>query len=69
MATKDNNGNLFQNGNSVRVIKELKVKGSSLTLKQGVKIKKIKLTDDPGEVECHVEGSAIILKTECIKKA
>jgi protein PhnA len=47
----------------------LKVKGSSNTLKRGVKIKGIRLTDDPEEVECRVDGSTIVLKTMFLKKA
>ena len=68
METKDSNGNLLQNGDSVHLVKDLKVKGSSSTLKREVKIKNIKLTDDPTEVECRVEGSVIVLKTEFIKR-
>ena len=69
METKDINSNFLQNGYSVHLVKDLKVKGSSSTLKRGVKIKNIKPTDDPAKFECRVEGSAIILKTACIKKA
>jgi protein PhnA len=53
----------------VHLVKDLKVKGSSTTLKRGVKIKNIKLTDDDKEVECRVDGSVIVLKTEFLKKA
>jgi len=69
METKDSNGNLLNNGDSVHLVKDLKVKGSSSTLKRGVKIKNIKLTEDPSEVECRVDGSVIVLKTEFLKKA
>jgi len=67
--TKDSNGNLLQNGDSVHLVKDLKVKGSSSVLKRGVKIKNIKLTDDPAEIDCKIEGTAIVLKTEFVKKA
>lgn len=69
MEAKDSNGNILADGDSVHVIKDLKVKGSSLTLKRGVKIKNIKLTDDNEEVDCRVEGSNITLKTCFLKKA
>jgi protein PhnA len=69
METKDSNGNVLSNGDSVHLVKDLKVKGSSSTLKRGVKIKNIKLTDDPDEVECRIEGSVIVLKTVFLKKA
>ncbi|MDZ4758301.1 MAG: zinc ribbon domain-containing protein YjdM [Bacteroidota bacterium] len=68
METKDSNGNILQNGDSVHLVKDLKVKGSSTVLKRGVKIKNIKLTDDPDEIDCKIEGSAIVLKTEFVKK-
>lgn len=68
METKDSNGTLLADGDTVTVIKSLKVKGSNLTLKQGTAIKNIKLTDDPNEVECKVEKSVLVLKTEFLKK-
>jgi len=69
METKDSNGNVLIDGDSVHLVKDLKVKGSSSVLKRGVKIKNIRLTEDPREVECRVEGSVIVLKTEFLKKA
>jgi len=69
METKDSNGNILNDGDSVHLVKDLKVKGSSSTLKRGVKIKNIRLTEDPDEVECRVEGSVIVLKTMFLKKA
>jgi protein PhnA len=68
METKDSNGNILNTGDSVHLVKDLKVKGSSNTLKRGVKIKNIKLTEDPAEVECRIDGSVIVLKTEFLKK-
>lgn len=68
METKDSNGTLLADGDTVTVIKSLKVKGSNLTLKQGTAIKNIRLTDDPNEVECKVEKSVLVLKTEFLKK-
>jgi len=69
METKDSNGNILNNGDSVHLVKDLKVKGSSTTLKRGVKIKNIRLTEVAAEVECRVDGSTIVLKTEFLKKA
>lgn len=69
METKDSNGNVLNNGDSVHLVKDLKVKGSSSTLKRGVKIKNIKLTEDVNEVECRIAGSVIVLKTMFLKKA
>lgn len=67
--TKDSNGTILANGDSVIVIKDLKVKGSSVTLKQGTKIKNIRLTDDEEEIECHADGLRnLVLKTMFLKK-
>jgi protein PhnA len=68
MEVKDSNGTILQDGDSVTVIKDLKVKGSSITLKRGTTIKKIRLTDDADEVDCRVDGSNIVLKTMFLKK-
>lgn len=68
---KDSNGNILVDGDSVTLIKDLKVKGSGgATLKRGVKIKNIRLTDDPAEVECNAPGiKGLVLRTEFLKKA
>jgi len=67
---KDAHGNILVSGDSVVVIKDLKVKGSSSTLKQGTKIKNIRLTDDEGLIECNADGmKGLVLKTEFLKKA
>jgi protein PhnA len=68
LIVKDSNGEALQNGDSVKLIKSLKVKGSNLNLKQGLVVKKIKLTDDPDEVDCKIEGQSIVLRTEFLKK-
>jgi len=68
MATKDSNGKELENGDTVQVIKDLKIKGSSSTLKRGTKIKKIRLTSNDGEVECRIGKSTIVLKTQFLKK-
>lgn len=67
--TKDSNGNELNDGDSVHVIKDLKVKGMSATLKRGNVIKNIRLTDDDHAVECRVGKSTVVLKTEFLKKA
>ena len=68
MDVKDNNGALLNDGDSVTVIKDLKIKGSSLVLKRGTLVKKIKLTDIENEIDCRINGSSIVLKTEFLKK-
>jgi protein PhnA len=65
---KDSNGNTLIDGDSVTLIKSLKVKGSTTTLKQGITIKKIRLTDNEEEVDCKVDGVSVVLKTCFLKK-
>ncbi len=69
MEVKDSNGNLLIEGDSVTVIKDLKVRGSSAIIKRGTKVKNIRLTDDEEEVEGKVEGSVMVLKACFLKKA
>lgn len=66
---KDSNGTALSEGDSVLVIKDLKVKGGSSDLKRGTLIKKIHLIDDPEVIECRVDGSTLVLKTCFLKKA
>lgn len=68
METKDSNGNILIDGDSVLLIKTLDVKGSSVTLKRGETIKNIKLTDDPEAIECRIGKSTMVLKTMFLKK-
>ena len=68
LSAKDSNGTALLEGDSVLVIKDLKVKGGSSDLKRGTQIKKIHLTSDPGLIECRVDGSTLVLKTEFLKK-
>ena len=68
LLVKDSNGNTLQDGDTVSVIKSLKVRGSTTTIKQGTTIKKIRLTDDPEEVDCKIDGMNIVLKTIFLKK-
>ena len=70
MDVKDSNGALLSEGDSVTLIKDLKVKGTSVTLKRGTLVKGIHLTDDAEEVECRVEKvKGLVLKTCFLKKA
>lgn len=69
MDVKDSNSTLLAEGDSVTLIKDLKVKGSSLTLKRGTMVKNIRLTNSAGEVEGRAGGSTMVLKTEFLKKA
>ena len=67
MAT-DSNGNELMDGDTVMVIKDLKVKGMSTTLKRGNQIKVIRLTGNDGQIECRIGKTTIVLKTEFMKK-
>ena len=65
---KDSNGAELTDGDSVTVIKDLKVRGSYMVIKRGTKVKGIRLTEDPTEVDCKIDGSSIVLKTCFLKK-
>lgn len=65
---KDSNGTELFDGDAVTVIKDLKVKGSSMVIKRVTKVKSIRLTENPEEVDCKIEGSSIVLKTCFLKK-
>lgn len=65
----DSNGTLLSSGDTVSVIKDLKVGGTKLTIKKGSVIKSIKLTDNEDEVECRYDDmKGIILRTEFLRK-
>ena len=66
---RDSNGAVLKDGDSVTVIKDLKVRGSSSVIKRGTMVKNIRLTDDADEVEGKVEKSVMVLRTEFLKKA
>lgn len=68
MEVKDSNGTLLQEGDSVHIIKDLKVKGSSVVLKRGTIVKNIKLTFDEDEIEGKVDKTMMVLKTCFLKK-
>ncbi|WP_291651148.1 zinc ribbon domain-containing protein YjdM [Clostridium sp.] len=66
---KDANGNVLNDGDSVTIIKDLKVKGSSSALKQGTKVKNIRLVDGDHNIDCKIDGfGAMKLKSEFVKK-
>ena len=69
MEVKDSNGTLLNDGDSVSIIKDLKVKGSSSVIKRGTIVKNIRLTDSEEEIEGKVEKSMMVLKAEFVKKA
>ncbi|WP_457795710.1 alkylphosphonate utilization protein [Methylocystis sp. S23] len=67
---RDSNGTELKDGDSVTLIKDLKVKGTSTVLKRGTLIKNIRLTSDPAEVECRADKiKDLVLRTEFLKKA
>ena len=66
---KDVNGNILNEGDSVAIIKDLKVKGSSSVLKIGTKVKNIRLVDGDHNIDCQIDGfGAMALKSEFVKK-
>ena len=66
---KDAAGNLLADGDSVVLIKDLKVKGAGQTLKQGTVIRSIRLTDNPEEIDCrHDAIKGLVLRTEFVRK-
>jgi protein PhnA len=70
IVVKDSNGNILNAGDSVFPIKDLKVKGTSKTLKRGTMIKNIRLTSNSEEIECNADGiKGLVLKTCFLKKA
>lgn len=70
METRDSNGTLLADGDNVTLIKDLKVKGTSVTLKRGTMVKGIRLTGDPDEIDCKVDKvKGLVLRTEFVRKA
>ncbi|MDQ7090761.1 MAG: zinc ribbon domain-containing protein YjdM [Methylococcales bacterium] len=66
---KDVNGNLLMDGDTVTVIKDLKVKGSSLVVKIGTKVKNIRLVEGDHDIDCKINGiGAMKLKSMFVKK-
>ncbi len=66
---KDSNGNILQDGDTVTVIKDLKIKGTSLVVKVGTKVKNIRLVDGDHDIDCKIDGiGPMKLKSEFVKK-
>lgn len=69
LVIKDSNGNLLKDGDSVTVIKDLKLKGSSTVIKVGTKVKSIRLVAGDHDIDCKVDGiGAMKLKSQFVKK-
>ena len=67
---KDSVGNVLQDGDSVTVIKDLKLKGSSLVVKVGTKVRNIRLVDGDHDIDCRIDGIGQMgLKSEFVRKA
>jgi protein PhnA len=66
---KDANGNVLVDGDSVILTKDLKVKGSSIVIKKGTKVKNIRIVEGDHDIDCKVDGVALSLKSEFLKKA
>jgi protein PhnA len=65
---KDAHGTALADGDTVTLIKDLKLRGSSQVLKQGTRVKNIRLVDGDHEIDCRIDGSAMGLKAEFVKK-
>ncbi len=69
VVVRDSGGTILADGDAVTLIKELKVKGSSQTLKRGTVIKAIRLTGDAQEIDCRYEGiKGLVLRAEFVRK-
>ncbi len=69
LVVKDSNGNILQDGDSVTIIKDLKVKGATNSLKIGTKVKNIRLVEGDHNIDCKIDGfGAMKLKSEFVKK-
>ena len=68
MNVTDINGNALVDGDSVKLTKDLKVKGAGITLKRGTVVKNIRVTESSEEIDCKIKKTSIILRTEFVKK-
>lgn len=68
MNVTDINGNTLVDGDSVKLTKDLKVKGAGITLKRGIVVKNIRVTESSEEIDCKIKKTSIILRTEFIQK-
>ena len=67
---KDANGNVLKDGDTVSVVKDLKIKGTSSVVKVGTKVKNIRLVEGDHDIDCKIEGvGAMQLKSKFVKKA
>jgi protein PhnA len=67
---RDSAGNVLQDGDTITVIKDLKLKGSSKVIKMGTKVKNIRLVGGDHDIDCKIDGiGAMSLKSEFVKKA
>lgn len=69
VVVRDSNGTVLQDGDSVTLTKDLKLKGSSTVIKRGTLVKNIKLTGDAQEIDCRVNKMEVVLRAEFLKKA
>ena len=69
LTARDAHGTILKDGDSVTVIKDLKVRGSSMVIKQGTMIKGIRITEGDHNLDCKVNGTSLQLKSEFMKKA
>lgn len=70
LVVRDAHGNVLQDGDTVTVIKDLKIKGSSSVVKVGTKVKNIRLVEGDHNIDCKIDGiGAMKLKSEFVKKA
>ncbi|MBQ0841273.1 MAG: PhnA domain-containing protein, partial [Gammaproteobacteria bacterium] len=70
LVVKDANGNLLQDGDTVSVIKDLKIKGTSSVVKVGTKVKNIRLVEGDHDIDCKITGiGPMKLNSEIVKKA
>lgn len=68
MNITDINGNALVDGDSVKLTKDLKVKGAGITLKRGTVVKNIRVTESSEEIDCKIKKTSIILRTEFVQK-
>jgi len=69
LLVRDSHGTPLADGDTVTLIKDLKLRGSSEVLKQGTKVRNIKLVDGDHQIDCRIDGSAMALKAEFVKKS
>ena len=68
MEVKDANGNILNDGDTVKLTKDLKLKGTSTTIKRGTTVKNIRLTDSADEIDCRINKISVVLRTVFVRK-